>query len=89
MLLKFEKVMDVEKLAEIFLEGEGTFYPLPPCELGLTNIMNLLLLPLSSCTLQSVEVLPLYILTNLDLPNLVYLTINRQHDSLLLIKICV
>ena len=63
--------MDVEKLSEIILEGERTFCPLTPCKFGLMHIMNLHLLPLSNCTQQSVEVLSLYILTNLDLPNLV------------------
>ena len=53
------------------------FYPLAPCELDLMHIINLHLLPLSSCNQQSVEVLPLYILTNLDLPNLVYFLENH------------
>ena len=71
MLFKFEKDMDVENLTDFSREGKGHF-ALAPCELGLTHIMNLHLLSLSNCTQQSVEVLSLYILTNLDLPNLVY-----------------
>ena len=72
MLLKFGKDMGVEKLAEIFLGRGRDILPLVPCELDLMHIMNLYLLPLSSCTQKSVEVLPLYMLTNLDFPNLVY-----------------
>ena len=73
MLLKFEKDVDMEKLAEEFSrEGKGHFDPFSPCELGFMHIMNLHLLPVSSCTLQLVEVLPFYILRNLDFSNLDY-----------------
>ena len=66
---QFEKDMDVENVADFSREGRDIL-PLASCELGLTHIMNLHLLSLSNCTQQSVEVLSLYILTNLDLPNL-------------------
>ena len=78
MLLKFEKDLDVKNVADFFRKGKGHF-ALAPCELGLTHIMKLHLLSLSNCTQQSVEVLPLYILTNLDLPNLIYFLENHWH----------
>ena len=57
--------MDVEKLGEIFREGKGPFAPLALFELDLMHTYDDL--SFGSCILQSVEVLPLYILTNVDL----------------------